>query len=756
MYGRRGSNSGLDEIEPINRMSNQTSPEILTGLIERVTFHSGETGFAVLRVKVVGHRDLVTIVGTLPSVSAGEWVEAEGQWKVDREHGQQFKAWKIHTTQPNTAEGIEKYLSSGLIRGIGPAFAKRLVEAFGEGVFEIIENEPDRLLDVEGIGPIRKERLLSSWSEQKAIREIMVFLHSHKVGTARAFRIYKTYKDEAIHVVTENPYRLAHDIWGIGFKTADQIAESLGIDKQSDIRARAGVEYVLGTLTEDGHCAYPRKGLVDKTAEMLEIPAEIIERAIDFTLDEERLIQEERKESDNGTPDTSPLVYLAALYGSEKLLARNLIALQAGTHPSPEIDVEKAIEWAQEKVGLTFADTQKEAIRNAVKSKVIVITGGPGVGKTTLLNAILKIFGAKKLKPVLCAPTGRAAKRMIESTGLEAKTVHRLLEFDPKTAKFKRDHENPLKGDVFVIDESSMLDLVLAHQIIRAIPKHAALILVGDVDQLPSVGPGSVLRDIIDSGVVPVCRLTEIFRQAAESRIIVNSHRVNKGEMPVYPREKVADPGDSDFYFIEAAEPEDGERVIRRLVLEHIPEKFGLDPVREVQVLTPMQRGILGARNLNQVLQQALNPTGPSIQRFGLTYQVNDKVMQIVNDYDKDVFNGDIGWIQSLSDEDRVTTINFDGRSVEYLYDEFDEITLSYAVTIHKSQGSEYPCVVMPIHTQHYMMLQRNLLYTGLTRGKRLVIIVGTPKAMAIAVKRMQSQERITTLKERLVLAVAS
>lgn len=723
-------------------MAESTPSQSIAGLIERVTFHSMETGFAVLRVKVTGHRELVTIVATLPSVSAGEWVEAEGRWTVNREHGQQFQAWKVVTAQPDTVEGIEKYLSSGLIRGIGPAFAKRLVAAFGDRVFNVIENDADRLLEVEGIGPVRQQRLLASWEEQKAVRRIIIFLHSHKVGTARAFRIYKTYKDEAIQIVTENPYRLAHDIWGVGFKTADQIAASLGIDRQSDIRARAGVEYVLNTLTEEGHCAYPRDELVKKTTAMLDIAGDIIERAIDHGIAEERLVQP-------GGPQ--PLIYLSALYSSELLLARNLVELQRVLHPMPRIDIDKAIEWTQAQSGLGFAAAQKEAIRMAVRNKVLVITGGPGVGKTTLLNAILQIFQAKKLRPVLCAPTGRAAKRMSESTGLEAKTVHRLLEFDPKTAKFKRDHEHRLNGDVFVIDEASMLDLVLAHQTVRAVPDHACLILVGDVDQLPSVGPGSVLRDIIDSKVVPVCRLTEIFRQAAESQIILNSHRVNNGQMPEYPKGKVSDPGASDFYFIPAEEPEDGERIIQNLVAERIPEKFGLDPRRDIQILTPMQRGTLGARNLNQALQTTLNPRGSGIERFGLTYRVGDKVMQVVNDYDKDVFNGDIGRIEQLNDEDRTALIDFDGQRVEYYYDEFDEITLSYAVTIHKSQGSEYPCVVIPIHTQHYTMLQRNLLYTGLTRGRKLVILVGSAKAMAIAVKRVQSRERVTTLKQRLI-----
>jgi exodeoxyribonuclease V alpha subunit len=715
----------------------------LGGLIERVTFHSDQTGFAVLRVKVVGHRDLVTLVGTLPSVTAGEWVEARGRWVVDREHGQQFKAEVITTTQPNTAEGIEKYLGSGMVRGIGPAFAKRLVNAFGEKVFDIIEKEPARLREVAGIGPVRQERLLTAWAEQKMVREIMVFLHSHGVGTSRAFRIYKTYGDQAILIVTENPYRLAHDIWGIGFKTADQIAERLGVDRQSDIRARAGVEYVLGTLTDDGHCAFPRDGLTDKTAEMLEIPPAIVERAIDYLMAEGRLVQRPRT-------DGAPLVYLASLNASEEMLARNLTALAKGPHPCPSIDVEKALTWVQSQVRLTFAAGQQEAIRLAIQNKVLVITGGPGVGKTTIVNAIVRIFAAKKLRVVLGAPTGRAAKRLSETTALDAKTIHRLLEFDPKTGQFRHGPGYPLEGDVFVVDETSMIDLVLAHQLVRAIPLHAGLILVGDVDQLPSVGPGMVLRDVIESGVVPVCRQTEVFRQAAQSHIITNAHRVNRGDMPVYPRGKVADPGESDFYFIETPEPEEIERMLLRLVTELIPQRFGIDPVQDIQVLTPMQRGVLGARNLNQRLQESLNPNAKGVQRFGLTFRVGDKVMQVANNYEKEVFNGDIGRIIQLDDEEREAIIEYDGRAVTYSYDEFDELTLSYAVTIHKSQGSEYPCVVMPIHTQHYMMLQRNLLYTGITRGKKLVVLVGSHKAVAIAVKRVQSHARITTLQERL------
>ena len=717
--------------------------ERLKGLIERVTFHSPETGFNVLRVKVAGHRDLVTVVGTAPEIRAGEWLEAHGRWTVDKAHGQQFKAELLRASRPDSREGIEKYLASGLIKGIGPAFAARLVTAFGEEVFDVIDQAPGRLLEVEGIGPVRQQRITAAWREQKAVREIMVFLHAHGVGTSRAFRIYKSYGDGAIAAVTEDPYRLARDIRGIGFKSADKIAQSLGIDKHSDLRARAGVEHVLGELTEDGHCAYPRDALVKLAMDMLEIPEPIVERALDHAVAEGRLTEHPGAEAVS-------LVYLAALDESERRLAAELVALSRGLHPLPAIDVDRAVAWVEDKVGFKLAAAQREALALACRAKVLVVTGGPGVGKTTLVKAILKVVQAKKLRVVLAAPTGRAAKRLTETTGLEAKTIHRLLAFDPKSGEFKHDAARPLDGDCFVLDETSMLDIVLAHQTVRAVPRHAALILVGDVDQLPSVGQGSVLRDVIDSGVIPVCRLTEVFRQAEESAIIANAHRVNRGEMPLFPRPKPDAPVDTDFFLATAAEPADGVKAILRLVQERIPERFGLDPVRDVQVLTPMQRGELGARSLNLVLQQALNPEGPAVERYGWTFRVGDKVMQTVNDYDKDVYNGDIGRIVALDAGEEELAVRFDGREVVYAFGELDELALSYAVTVHKSQGSEYEAVVVPVHTQHYALLQRNLLYTAITRGKKLVVLVGTRKAIAIAVKRGEAGRRITTLKERL------
>jgi len=717
--------------------------EHVSGLIERITFQSGESGFCVLRVKVRGHQDLVTVVGTAPQVQAGEWLEAEGRWSIDRDYGQQFKAETLSTSAPNTLEGMTKYLGSGLIKGIGPVFAKRLVKQFGQQVLEVIENRPKKLLDVDGIGPIRHSKITTAWSQQRVVRDIMVYLHSHGVSTSRAFRIYKAYGEEAIETVANNPYRLAQDIRGIGFKTADTIAESLGIGRESALRARAGIEHVLQTLMDDGHCGYSHLKLVKAAVKMLEIPGDICEAAVDYLLQQGQVIQHVRDEDDD-------LIYLAALDRAEESLSLTLADLHNAAHPCPEIDIEKAIQWIGQKVGLQLAAQQQEAIRIAVQSKVMVITGGPGVGKTTLVNAIVKIIRAKKLEVVLAAPTGRAAKRMMETTGLPAKTIHRLLEFDPATSGFKHDAGNPLKGDVFIIDETSMMDLLLAHKLVQAIPKHAALILVGDVDQLPSVGPGCVLRDIIDSGLIPVCRLTEVFRQAAKSAIITNAHKINQGRMPQFPKGKVKSPDQTDFYFVHAEEPEKAVSLVINLVCEAIPNRLGFDRFNDIQVLSPMQRGLLGCRNLNTALQANLNPEGPSVERYGWTFRVGDKVMQTVNDYDKDVFNGDNGRIMSIDAVDQEVVIQFDGRKVTYDFNELDELIHSYAVTVHKSQGSEYPVVVIPVHTQHYALLQRNLLYTAITRGRKLVVLVGTQKAVAIAVKRMDSRRRVTLLKERL------
>jgi exodeoxyribonuclease V alpha subunit len=558
-------------------------------------------------------------------VHEGEWVEAEGRWAVDPTHGQQFRAEVLKTSQPQTAEGMAKYLGSGMVKGIGPKLAQRLVDKFGTAVFDAIETTPQQLLNVEGIGKVRLKKITAAWAEQKAVREIMLFLHSHGVGTARAFRIHKTYGGEAIQKVREDPYRLARDIRGIGSKTADKIAARLGIGRDSDLRARAGVEFVLQELTDAGHCAFPRERLVERAAAMLEIDPPVIEAAEAHWVSEGRLVQGEEREA---AGEGGALVYLAGLDlagldqaeldQAERKRAENLVALAGGKYPRPPVDVEKAIGWVEQKVGFELAAAQREAVRLAVRSKVMIVTGGPGVVKTTVVNAIVQILKAKGLAVVLCAPTGRAAKRLSETTGAEATTIQRLLEFDPKAGGFRRNRDNPLEGDVFVVDETSMLDLVLAHQTVRAIPPGAALVLVGDVDQLPPVGPGTVLRDVIESQAVPVCRLTEVFRQAARSAIIAGAHRVNRGLMPAFPQKAEGEAGGlSDFYFVEAKEPEAGLDAVLRLVSENIPRRFVLHPLDDIQVLSPMQRGSLGARSLNLAPQAALNPSGPSVERFG-------------------------------------------------------------------------------------------------------------------------------------------
>lgn len=721
--------------------------EKVSGSIERVTFHSEETGFAVLRVKARGKRYLITVIGTLPTVNAGEWVEAEGHWRIDPQHGRQFKAEHLEVANPTTLEGIEKYLGSGLIKGIGPEFASRLVRAFGQDVFDVIDKRPRRLLEVEGIGPIRYGRIVEAWEEQKAVRAIMVFLHSHGVGASRAFRIYRTYGDEALDKVRENPYCLARDIWGIGFKTADEIAAKLGIPRDSMMRARAGVAFALQESTEEGHCACPRGKLIERSTALLGIAQNRIAEAIDREIEEGTLVQEEFR--------GEQLVFLAALYAAEGLLAECLCRLGDAPHPCPGVNFGKALAWVERRLRIQLAHRQRQALLRATQEKVLVITGGPGVGKTTLVNSIVKIFEAKGLRVRLAAPTGRAAKRMSEATGKEAQTIHRLLEFEPGSGKFKHHQGNPLRGDLFIVDESSMIDLLLAYQMVRAVPLCAGLILVGDVDQLPSVGPGNVLRDIIDSNVVPVHRLDEVFRQAAESAIIMNAHRINKGQLPQWPRGESAKMNDSDFYFISCSDPEKGTELIQYLVTQRIPERFGFDPVSDIQVLTPMQKGQLGSSSLNLSLQSALNPSETGISRYGYRFGIGDKVMQIVNNYDKEVFNGDIGVIEGLSSEERELIVRFDRRLVHYNFEQLDELVLSYAITIHKSQGSEYRCVVIPIHTQHYALLQRNLLYTAVTRGRDLVVLVGTEKAIKLALNKVEARRRVTTLSERLAASHA-
>ena len=767
-------------------------PKRVAGTVERVTFHSEDTGFCVLRVNAARRREPVTVVGTAATVGPGEFVEAEGSWVNDRNHGLQFRAEHLRVVPPSTLEGIEKYLGSGMIRGIGPHFAAQLVGAFGADVFEVIEHDPERIRELPGIGPKRQGQVVAAWAEQKAVREIMVFLQSHGVGTARAVRIYRLYGDRAVARVRENPYRLALDVRGIGFRTADAIAQSIGFDPDSIPRARAGVRHVLEELSSEGHCAGEREALVSAAAELLEVDAEVVEAALAREVSDGELVDEAR--------DGESWIYLPALHRSERGAANRLGRLLAdgGLPPWGDIDPEKAIPWAEQRVGFALSDSQRAAVACTIRERVTVITGGPGVGKTTIVNAVLHIVRAKGVRARLCAPTGRAAKRLAETTGLEASTVHRLLEFDPTTGGFRHGVDQPLDTDFVVVDEVSMVDVVLANQLFRAVPAHAAMLLVGDADQLPSVGPGSVLAEIIGSERVPTVRLTEIFRQAGSSRIVVNAHRINRGELPEYPRPPGRSEGSgagseaagaragagsgsdsgsgsgsgagssaerranrasraepSDFYVIPVRDAEEGRDRLLHVVTERIPRRFGFDPLDDLQVLTPGRRGGLGAAALNAELQARLNPdSGARVSRFGTTYARGDKVLQTVNDYQKEVFNGDIGRIAAVDLEEQTVTVDFEGRPVAYELSELDELSLAYAITVHKSQGSEFPAVVMPLTTQHYMLLERNLVYTGVTRGKRLVVLVAEPRALAIAVRRFESVQRRSRLADRLRDAV--
>ena len=718
--------------------------EAISGLIERVTFWNEENGFAVLKVKAKGHRNQVTVVGSLPSVSAGEWVTAEGHWIQDREFGLQFKAEMLNSTAPTTKEGIEKYLGSSMVKGIGPIYAKKLVDKFGEKIFDVIETESGRLEELDGIGPKRRKRIKDAWAEQKVIRQIMVFLHSNGVSTSRAVRIYRTYGEGAIEKVQANPYALAKDIHGIGFKTADQIAQKIGIPHDSLIRACAGLSHVLLEATGNGHCALPVEFLKDEAGKLLLVDEKIVTAALEKTHADRDLVTEKINDQD--------LVFLPTLKRAEEGIAGRIKNLCGMPSAYPPIDFEKAVAWCQGKTGKELAPSQREALKQAISTRALVITGGPGVGKTTLLTAILKILTAKKVRCLLCAPTGRAAKRMSEATGLEAKTIHRLLEVQPSTGAFTRNDGNPLECDLLIADEVSMIDVPLMNHLLRALPVNGSLLLVGDVDQLPSVGPGMVLRNIIDSGVVPVVRLTEVFRQAAHSRIITNAHRINEGSLP-----QLADKGgESDFFFVEREEPERIADTLIDMVKNRMPGKFRLDPIRDIQVLCPMNRGSLGIRELNVRLQNELNPTRadePVVEKFGWQFRIRDKVIQTENDYDKDVFNGDIGQIVKIDSVEREVTIRFDQREVAYDFGELDEIALAYAITIHKSQGSEFPAVVTPLATQHYLLLQRNLVYTGVTRGKKLVVLIGQRKALAMAVRNNKTESRFTGLLARLTAA---
>ena len=719
----------------------------LQGQIERITYTNAENGYTIAKVKVYGRRDLVTVVGNLMSPTPGEILKMKGEWVNHPRYGEQFKLLEYKTQIPASVYGIQKYLGSGLIKGIGPIMAKRIVKRFGKDTLDVIDNSVDKLSEVDGIGKKRVEMIKRAWDEQKEIRQVMLFLQTHGVSGAYAPKIFRHYGSKSIEVVRKNPYRLATDIFGIGFVTADRIAEKLGFAKQSELRAEAGIIYVLNQLADEGHVYYPYEPLVEKSREILQVDREVIVKSFGTIALEGRIVIEDLNPNILEFRENNKAVYLAKFHFSETSIATKVKTLINGPKSMKAIDSDKALEWVQEQLDITLAAKQIEAVRCAAEDKVLVITGGPGTGKTTIIKAILKIFSKLAVEIMLGAPTGRAAKRMSEASGHEAKTIHRLLEYSIQKGGFQRNDEHPLKCDLVIIDEASMIDTTLMHHLLKALPQTATFILVGDVNQLPPVGAGNVLKDIIASGAVTVVTLNEIFRQAQKSSIIVNAHKINHGILPSLKSSKQEL---DDFYFIEQGDPEEVLGIILELTRERIPKRFGFDPIDDIQVLTPMYRGVVGAGNLNLELQKALNPGENAVERGGKSFRVSDKVMQIRNNYDKEVFNGDIGRIARVDSENQEVTIIFDDREVPYDFADLDEVVLAYAVSVHKSQGSEFPAVIIPLLTQHYLLLQRNLIYTAVTRGKRLVVLVGTRRALAIGVKNDKTQKRYTYLQHRL------
>ncbi len=710
-------------------------PQTLQGVVENIVYRNEENGYTVCRVKADQHPDPVTVVGNSVSVWVGETLRAEGSWLRHPRHGFQFQADSLTCIAPHSAKGIERYLASGMIRGIGKVMAKRLVAHFGADTLRIIEKESQRMEEIEGIGSVLRRRIKDSWNEQRGIRDIMIFLQGHGIGTAQAARIYRQYGSDAIALVRTNPYRLCADVWGIGFKTADSVAMSLGIPEDSIIRARAGIVYVMRTLSEEGHCYCTEAELLLYAEQLLGITIEILGEALQAECAGTWLTREEDR------------IYLTSLYCEERTIASRLTSLLHHPPAFKPIQAAKAVAWAAEQMHIDFAPRQRLALEMALDSKVAIITGGPGVGKTTIIRALVDVYRRRKLQIYLAAPTGRAARRMSEATSHEAVTIHRLLRFMPQTSAFEYNRDNPLEGDCLILDEVSMMDVSLMAALVEALPDQMTLILVGDIDQLPSVGPGNVLRDLIHAGVIPCEALQTIFRQETGGHIVRNAHRINQGEKLELPDPSV---GLSDFYFLPSDAPDEVLQRMLDLVTHRIPQRFHLDPLADIQVLSPMRRGQLGTDNLNAILQETLNPSGPQLERFGRIYRERDRVMQIRNNYDKEVFNGDIGSIAHVDTEEQQLVVNMDGRRIAYDFAEMDELVHAYAGTIHKSQGSEYPAVVLLIATQHFKLLQRNLLYTGVTRGRQLVCIIGSYKALYMAIANNEMRQRRTTLKQRL------
>jgi len=712
--------------------------DTLCCVVERITFQNEDSGFFILKCKAKGYRELVSVVGTMPTITVGSVLSLQGFWKTDATFGPQFTVQSYEETLPSSAYGIERYLGSGLIKGIGPSLAKQIVSIFGTDTLTILEHDIGKLLLVRGIGKIRIRQIERSWLEQKEIKNIMLFLQDHGVGTNCAMLIFRAYGKDSLAVVKGNPYRLANDIVGIGFKTADTIAEKLGVAKDAPIRLQSGLLYTLRALADDGHCYATQKQLYERAARILETPTEALDPILGTMAEEEDVIIENEE------------IYLPYLYRCEVGVAKRIQQLLKA-ESKHQINLSSVLKHLEHpKAGSIIYDAiQLDAIKTAVASKCMVLTGGPGTGKTTTTRGIIEAFRLSKSDVLCAAPTGRAAKRMTEATGMEAKTIHRLLEFKPPLG-YQRNSSNPLEGDVLILDECSMIDIALMYNLLKAIPNGMRLIMVGDTDQLPSVGAGNVLSDIIASEMVPVVKLTRIFRQALDSRIVMNAHRINQGKAIDRSNCK-----DSDFFHLEKQKPEEALEKILDLVSTRLPSYYHVDPIRDIQVLTPMQRGVVGTINLNLMLQQRLNPSTneapkPSIQRSGIEYRLHDKVMQIKNDYDKEVFNGDIGTVTEVNTEDQELTITYDGRPVLYEKSDLSAVVLAYATTIHKSQGSEYPIVVLPFMMTHFVMLQRNLLYTAVTRAKKALVLLGEQKAISYAIRNQKQLERNTHLADRL------
>ncbi|MCH9610612.1 MAG: ATP-dependent RecD-like DNA helicase [Chlamydiales bacterium] len=699
----------------------------LFGSIERITFHNQENGFTVARLVQPRKKDLVTIVGNIGNIQPGESVRLLGQWKVNPQHGMQFQVQECHIETPSDAVGIQKYLESGMVRGIGPTFARRIVQKFKEKTLDVIDKQPDLLLDIEGVGPKRVASVKKSWREHQAIRSVMLWLQKYEVSPSYAQKLYKAYGEETVARLQENPFSLAAELRGIGFKTADRVAAQMGFPKDATQRIDSGIEHQLMELAGDGHTCFPREELEQKVEELLEIS---VGNRIEALVEEKKLIEKE------------DFVWSRLLYMTERGIAKELKRLSNGKSALRSVKLDKAIEWVEKELEISLATMQKAAVSDALYNKLQIITGGPGTGKSTITKAILAITNKLTRRIILAAPTGRAAKRMSEITKKEASTIHSLLQFDFKAGGFKRNRDNPLVCDLIIIDEASMIDTSLMYHLLKAIPDHARLLLIGDVNQLPSVGPGSVLQDLIESKSIPTSELTEIFRQAKGSKIITNAHRINAGEFPDLTIEK-----GSDFFFSKCEEPQEVSTKILDLVATRLPKSYNFDPIKHIQVLCPMKRGPIGTEALNRLLQEKINPSKEAMQFGSMRISVGDKVMQIRNNYDKEVYNGDIGQVVRMDRENQLVTVRF-FKEVDYSFSEMDELVLAYACSVHKYQGSEAPCVVIPVHTSHFMMLHRNLLYTAVTRARKLVVLVGTGKAIAIAVSTNDAICRHTGLQQ--------